>query len=128
MNKAFHQVPLAEPSRPFTVFHTPLGLMRYKRLAMGLASASEILQRTMDRVLAGLPGVRNIHDNIFIHGSTAEVHDERLRACLQRLREHNVTLNLAKCQLKFSVKHGWHSWPQSTAATVLRLRSTTKTA
>ncbi|XP_065193950.1 uncharacterized protein LOC135825146 [Sycon ciliatum] len=66
MNKTFHQISLAESSRLFTVFHTPLGLMRCKRLAMGLASASEILQRTMDRVLAGLPGVRSVHDN-YIH-------------------------------------------------------------
>ena len=100
MNKAFHQICLDDTSRQYTVFSTPLGLMRCKRLAMGLASASEILQRTMDKVLAGLQGVRNIHDNIFICGNSEAEHDNRLRECLKRLRDFNITLNLAKCQFK----------------------------
>ena len=102
LNKAFHQIDLDEKSRQFAVFSTPLGLMRCKRLAMGLTSAAEILQRTMDKVLAGLPGVRGVHDNIFIYGSSLEEHDARLRSCLQRLRTFNVTLNPAKCQFRKS--------------------------
>ena len=100
MNKAFHQILLDEASRQYTVFSTPLGLMRYKRLAMGLASASEILQRAMDTVLSGLEGVSSVHDNIFVFGSSLTEHDTRLIACLQRLRQHAITLNPSKCRFR----------------------------
>ena len=42
ITKAFHQMPLAEQSRNFTTITTHKGLYRYKRLHMGIASASEI--------------------------------------------------------------------------------------
>ena len=97
LNKAFHQIELSPESQQIAVFSTPLGYMRCKRLVMGLASASEILQRTLDKVLAGLEGVKHIHDNIIVHAPTEATHLLRLEACLKRLEEFNVTLNLAKC-------------------------------
>ena len=37
-------------------------------------------------------------DDIFIHGTTREQHDERLERVLQRLQELGMTLNSEKCQ------------------------------
>ena len=98
LNKAFHQIELDEESRQLTVFSTPLGLMRCIRMPMGFTSSSEILQRTLDSLLAGLPGVKHVHDNIFIHGSTSQEHLERLDMCLAHLKEHGITLNRGKCK------------------------------
>ena len=98
LNMAFHQIVLDPESRKYTTFSTPLGLMRCIRLPMGFSSSSEILQRTLASVLAGLPGVKHVHDNIFIHGSDLEEHNTRLKLCLQRLQENGVTLNRSKCK------------------------------
>lgn len=40
----FHQVPLADTSRPYTTFTTHCGLYRFKRLPFGIACAPEIFQ------------------------------------------------------------------------------------
>ena len=100
--KAFHQIEVAEESRHLLTFSTPKGLMRLKRLCMGFTSASEILQRIMSQVLCGLPGARWVHDDIIIFASNMAEHNQRLAACLDKLKLHNITLNPSKC--KFGVK------------------------
>lgn len=76
-----------------------MGLMRLTRLCMGFTSASEILQRVMSTVLSGLPGVRWVHDDIIVYACDIQQHNIRLASCLQRLREHGLTLNPAKCKI-----------------------------
>ena len=73
---AFHQVELSEVSRPTTTFVTHKGLFRYKRLMFGVSCAPEMYQRVIQQVLEGCDGVRNIHDDIFVHGQTTEEHDK----------------------------------------------------
>lgn len=103
MSQSYHQLELAPESRTLTTFTTHAGLYRYKRLNYGTNSAAEIFQHTLSQVLKGLTGVRNIADDILIFASTKEEHDTALKACLQRLEEHNLKLNLKKC--KFSKHH-----------------------
>jgi hypothetical protein len=81
----FHQLVLHKDSRSITTFPTPLGLMRYKRLSMGVCCASEIFQHEIEKALEGLIGVRNLVDDIFVWGSTIEEHDENLFKLLHRL-------------------------------------------
>ena len=52
----------------------------------------------MQQVLHGINGVRNIADDILIHGATYEEHNKALKECLQRLELHGLTLNLDKCR------------------------------
>ena len=99
ITKAFHQIPVNVNSRHLFTFSTPLGLMRLTRLSMGFTNASEILQRVMTGVLIGLQGVKWAHDDIVVFSSNIREHNERLRACLLRLRESGITLNAAKCKL-----------------------------
>ena len=75
---AFHQVELSEASRPITTFATHKGLFRYKRLMFGVSCAPEMYQRVIQQVLEGCDDVRNIHDDIIVHGQTTEEHDKRL--------------------------------------------------
>ena len=42
LNSEYHQLELDDTSRQYTVFSTHAGLFRYKRLNLGLSSASEI--------------------------------------------------------------------------------------
>ena len=51
------QVELEEESCEFVTINTHKGLFRYNRLAIGLASAPSNLQRDMDTLRQGTPGV-----------------------------------------------------------------------
>ena len=98
MSQAYHQLELAPSSRNITTFITHAGLYRFKRLNYGTNSAAEIFQNTLQQVLHGINGVRNIADDILIYGTTYEEHNKALKECLQRLELHGLTLNLDKCR------------------------------
>jgi hypothetical protein len=102
LNKGYHQLVLHPDSRPITTFSTHVGLRRYKRLNFGITSAAEIFQNTVREVLHGLPGVRNISDDIVCFAEDAKTHDERIRAVFTRLRESGLTINLEKCEFRKS--------------------------
>ncbi|PAA83486.1 hypothetical protein BOX15_Mlig014458g9 [Macrostomum lignano] len=97
--KAFYQIPVSEECRHLLTFSTPRGLRRLTRLCMGLSTAQEILQAVMSSVLAGLSKVKWIHDDIIVYGHSVAEHHNNLRECLQRLAQHGLTLNPAKCKL-----------------------------
>ena len=99
LKMGYHQLELDEDSRPITTFSTPIGLRRYKRLSLGVTSASESYQHTLEqKVLYGLKGVKNISDDIIVRGTSVEDHHSNLRALLKRLQEVGLTLNRKKCE------------------------------
>ena len=97
-NSGFWQRKLKESSKLVTTFITPWGRYCYTRLPFGISSAPEHFQRSMQRILEGLPGVECQMDDIIVYGANQAEHDERLEAVLVRLQEANVTLNAEKCQ------------------------------
>lgn len=100
LNMGYHQIMLHPESRHITTFSTHTGLWRYKRLNFGMTCAAEIFQDKVSRALEGIPGVKNLSDDIYIGGIDTKQHDERLRLVLQRLKEHNLTINLPKCKFR----------------------------
>lgn len=88
---------IAPQSREITTFIAKGGLFRYKRLMFGISCAPEMFQKLMEQILSGLEGCMNFSDDIVIFGPTKEIHDKRLKAVLDRLREFNVMLNKDKC-------------------------------
>ena len=96
--QAYHQLELAPGSRPTTTFTPPSGLYRYKRLNYGSNSSAEIFQHALQQSLQGIEGVRNLADDILVFGKTYEAHNKSLKACLQRLQERNLMLNINKCR------------------------------
>ena len=98
----FHQIELDEESRPITTFVTHKGLYRYKRLLFGINCAPEMYQRVIQQALQGCEGVRNIFDDIIVHGPTVEEHDKRLRKLLNTIREKGLTLNKEKCKFRMT--------------------------
>ena len=68
----------------------------------GVSCAPEMYQRMMQPVLKGCEGVRNIHDDIIVHGCTTEEHDMRLEKALERIQERGLTLNKEKCKFHMS--------------------------
>ena len=93
LRAGYHQIPLATKSRPITTFITHRGLFRFKRLPFGVNSASEVFQHAIQNALRGLPGTRNIADDIILWGSSQQEHDERLNALFHRLHEKGLTVN-----------------------------------
>ncbi len=96
----YHQELIHEKSRYITVFRTPKGLMRYKRLVMGISCASERFQNAIEHALNGLIGAKNLIYDCFIWGSTEEEHDANLNAALARIQEKGLTLNPDTCLFK----------------------------
>ncbi|CAB3993335.1 Transposon Tf2-9 poly [Paramuricea clavata] len=98
----YHQIELDEQSRELTTFTTHDGLYRYKRLMFGISAAPEIYQHAIQQVLHGLPGVKNISDDIIVFGKDKSEHDRNLHGVLARLQERGLTLNSAKCMFSVS--------------------------
>ena len=96
----FHQVELDPESREITTFITHRGLFHYKRLMFGITSAPEKYQKIVKDALIGCKGVKNIADDLIIHGCGIQEHDENLLAVLRCLRKCGLTLNEKKCQFK----------------------------
>jgi hypothetical protein len=86
---AFLTIELDDESKDLTIFSTPWGLYRYKRLNMGLCVASELFQETLTQKLAGLRNIKVAMDDILVFGKTKLEHDEALEALLKRLVELN---------------------------------------
>ncbi|XP_068707557.1 uncharacterized protein [Montipora foliosa] len=96
----FHQVELYAESRQITTFITHRGLFRYKRLMFGITSAPEKYQNIFKDALIGCKGIKNIVDDLIIHGCGIQEHDENLLDVLCRLRKCGLTLNEKKCQFR----------------------------
>ncbi|CAB4019572.1 Hypothetical predicted protein [Paramuricea clavata] len=97
LTSGYHQLELEPESRRITTFSTHVGLRRYKRLMFGINAASEIFQNSIAELLTGLPGCKNISDDIIVYCRDVREHDENLNRVLTRLREHNARLNRDKC-------------------------------
>jgi hypothetical protein len=64
----YHQLELDAECRHITTFTTHVGLRRYKRLMFGINAASEMFQNGIAKLLVGLPGCKNISDDIIVYG------------------------------------------------------------
>ena len=93
MRHGFWHIQLTDDSSKLTTFATPFGRYFWQRMPFGIKPAPEIFQRRLEQALEGLPGVKNIHDNVIINGEVetwAEAernHDERMEALLQQCEE-----------------------------------------
>ena len=80
---------LDEESQNVTAFVTPMGLYKWKRLPMVLASAPGAFQNLMELIMAGLfYEVALVYlDDIIIFGRSFEEHLNRLDLVLGRLKD-----------------------------------------
>ena len=65
----------------------------------GINVASEVFQNAVEETIRDIPGVKNISDDIVVHGKDQAEHDQRLHMVLHRLRQVNAKLNRNKCKL-----------------------------
>ena len=72
-------------------------MFRYQCLNYGTNASAEIFQYVLQREFQGLPGVRNIADDIIVFGATRAEHDANLNGCVHRLTNKGLRLNRDKC-------------------------------
>lgn len=96
-NSGFHQIPLDDETSRICTFATPFGRYRFLRLPFGIASASEVFQRTLNEIFEELPGVRVYVDDVLIWGASIEEHNERLKSVLRAAERAGLTFNPEKC-------------------------------
>jgi len=105
----YFQMLIHPESIPYTAFITQNGLYEFLRLPFGLVNAPAEFQRTMNKILQGLPFVRCYLDDILIASKSVNEHLIHLEAVFIRLREYNVKLKLSKCQFgQFETKYLGH--------------------
>lgn len=100
LKAGYHQLELHSDSRNITTFSTHCGLFRYKRLSMGVNSAAETFQHTIQTLLADINGVKNVSDDIIIYGRNRTDHEAALEKTLRRLHESGLTVNKEKCRFR----------------------------
>ena len=98
LTSGYHQLELHSSCRYITTFSMHLGLYQYKRLTFGINSAAEIFQHTIQTLIADIPGVRNVSDDIVVYGRNQNEHDAALDQTLRRLHESGLTVNPTKCE------------------------------
>ena len=95
----YFQVPLTTSASFLTTFLLPSGMYRYLRAPMGLSSSSDEFCRRSDAVFAGLPGIRKLVDDILVEGNNLEDLERKLRAILDRCRQHGFVLSRKKFEI-----------------------------
>ena len=90
----YFQMTIEEESQNLTAFITPLGLYKWKRLPMGLASAPGAFQNLMELIFSGLSyEVALIYlDDVIVFGRNFEEHLKRLELVSQRLSENGLKI------------------------------------
>lgn len=105
----FYQIKLDRESQLLTTFITPYGRFYFKRLPFGISCAPEYFAMNFSKILAGIEGCVYHMDDILIHASTVERHDEILNRVLSKLHQEGITLNRKKCVVASqSVKYLGH--------------------
>ena len=99
MGWAFHQLPIDESTKRRSVFQTHEGLHRMEVLYFGPTASSGIFHNEIQKILQGLNGALNIHDNILVWGRTFAEHLENLIALLERCAEYGITLKRSKTNI-----------------------------
>ena len=98
LSGAYMQLVLDDESSEYFAIITHKGVFRLKRLPYGAKCAPSIFQRTMEILLAGIPGVCIYLDDILITAENDEQHLERLEKVLKTLEESGLKLNENKCK------------------------------
>lgn len=76
-------------------------------MPFGLKNSPATFQRLVNTVLADVPNCTAYFDDLFVHSCDWCRHVESLQAVFTKLKEANLTLNLAKFELAQTTVDSW---------------------
>jgi hypothetical protein len=97
LERAYTQVVVSDTTSKLLTLNTCKGLYTVHRLAFGVKACPGIFQRLMTSLLAGIPGVAVLIDDIIISGRTIVEMQERLKLTLEKIEQAGLRLNKKKC-------------------------------
>ena len=99
-NQAYHQIPLAKTSKPFTASCTDCNVYQYTRVPFGLATGAQVLSRLLDRVIQVMKFEFVYHylDDVVIYTESFEKHLEHIRLVIDGLRQAGLTVKPQKVE------------------------------
>ncbi|GBL97386.1 Uncharacterized protein K02A2.6 [Araneus ventricosus] len=92
--KAYLHLQTDEESSIIQTISMHRGTYKMNRLSFGIKTALAEFNRVIDQILNGLP---KIIAYFVVHGKTKDQCSKNLFACLERLREYDLHLNIKKC-------------------------------
>lgn len=98
LDRAYTQVVVTNDTSKLLTLNTCKGLYTVHRLAFGVKACPGIFQRLMTSLLAGIPGVAVLIDDVIISGRTVQEMQERLDTVLGRIGQAGLRLNKSKCK------------------------------
>lgn len=98
LDRAYTQVVVTDETARLLTLNTCKGLYTVHRLAFGVKACPGIFQRLMTALLAGVPGVAVLIDDVIISGRTMPEMSQRLEKVLQRIETAGLRLNMSKCK------------------------------
>jgi len=96
LRQAYHRLPLAKQSQPFTAFAHKGKHYMFARAPFGLKPMTSIFQRGMMRILGDLDYVAVYVDDIVIFSMSYEEHIDHVKEVIDRLTESNLIINKEK--------------------------------
>ncbi|XP_017891009.1 uncharacterized protein K02A2.6-like [Ceratina calcarata] len=105
LKHAYLQLQVSEEQQNLLTLSTHCGLYKPTRLMFGTASAPAIWQRTIEGILHDIDGIKAFLDDIRIASPTKKEHIEKLNLVFKRLHDHNIQINLEKCEFFRSSIH-----------------------
>lgn len=97
--KGFHQILIEDDDQRKTAFSTPFGHYEFLRMPFGLKNAPSTFQRLINSVLREyINKICVVYlDDILIFSTSIEEHIDSIKKIFAKLREHNLKLQIDKC-------------------------------
>ena len=96
LRSAYQSVPIAEEDQKKCSIITEFGQFQSTRLFFGLKNAPSSFSYVLKRVLQGITNTVNYLDDLVIYSNSFRDHWRHLKACLQRLFDCGLKINLNK--------------------------------